>query len=375
MECLSISYKSAPLAMRQNFSFTEEKRREFMERAGALTEGGQCVLLNTCNRTEVYVQGENNLFGKIEAILAELADVTAEDVRQIDRRYCGNAAAGHLFKVACGMESMVLGEDEILGQVRNAYETAKENGYTGYELNTIFQAALTCAKKIKTETLVSKTSVSVATLAANEVFRLPGEEKTVLLIGSSGQIGGIILKNLLSRENIRVIATTRTHRGLYQDSTGRVENVDYADRYAYLDRADVVISATKSPHYTITAQKAAEAMKDSKERLFLDVAVPADIDEQIGEMENCRLITIDDFQALAKQNNEKKQQALEMAGKIVEEELDTLFKVLLFHESSGKISGWKEKYGKLPFEKLLFKFRDELDSSSFAEVLRVLDIE
>lgn len=373
MECISISYKTAEAGKRQKFSFSEEKAQKLLEKMMGLSKIKQCVLLCTCNRTEVYVQGEENCFGRLEEQLARAADVCLDEVRSLVRCYQGKKAVRHLFRVACGMDSMVIGEDEILGQVRNAYVRSEKAGYTGYELNTVFQAALACAKRIKTETKLSKTSVSVATLAANEVFRIPVSPKTVLLIGSSGQVGSTILKNIISHGDIRVIATSRSHQGQYQDGSGLVENVDYKKRYEYIEEADAVISATSSPHYTITAGKAGEAMRTPKERLYLDLSVPADIDEKIAMMENCRLISIDDFQKLAEKNNELKKQAVEDAGEILEEEVGKVYKVLEFHAVSGKLPDWKKKYADYSFEKLLFKLRDELDSESFAAVLAALD--
>lgn len=142
----------------------------------------QCVVLSTCNRMEIYAQGEETCFKELEKVLAKEADADVEWVRGRVRRYHDEKAIRHLFQVVCGMESMVIGEDEILGQTRDAYLFSKERGYTGYELNSIFQAALACAKRVRTETVISRTAVSVATLAANEVFRLSLPRKTVLLI-------------------------------------------------------------------------------------------------------------------------------------------------------------------------------------------------
>ncbi len=343
--------------------------REIME----IAQVEQSVILSTCNRMEIYVQGEGNRFKELEEAAAKAADSDAGWVRGRVRRYQGKKAIRHLFRVVCGMESMVIGEDEILGQTRDAYLFSKERGCTGYELNSIFQAALACAKRVRTETMISKTSVSVATLAASAVFHLPLQEKTVLLIGSSGQMGGIILKNLLSQENIRVIATVRSHNGIYQSSDSGVENVDYQERYRYLEEADAVISATSSPHYTLTAKRVQEAIRTPKERLFLDISMPPDIDADIAGMAQCRLISLDDIQQLAQENNRRKQQALVDAEEILKEDLEKICKVLSFHRFTEAIPGWKERYGQYSAEKLLYLLRDEVDSASFEAVLKVLE--
>ena len=372
MECISISHKTAKSMERQRCFIPKERTEDFLREIMALDGVEQCVVLSTCNRTEIYVQGEGNRFKGLEAVMAEASGSDGEWIRSLARRYQGRKALGHLFRVVCGMESMVIGEDEILGQARDAYMYAKEAGYTGYELNSVFQAALTCAKRVKTQTMISKTSVSVATLAANEIFRLPVQHKTVLLMGSSGQMGGIILKDLLSQENIRIITTVRSHNGRYQSLDPRVENVDYRNRYDYLEEADAVVSATSSPHYTLTAGRVREAVGTPKERLFLDISMPPDLDAEIAAIENCRLVSLDDINRLAEENNRLKQQAIMDAEEILSEELEKLCKVLVFHRFIEKDSRWKERYEEYSAEKLIYKLRDGLDSASFEAVLDVL---
>lgn len=373
MECISISHKTAKSADRQKCHIPEENAESVLREMMELSKVEQCIILSTCNRTEIYVQGEENCFKELEEAVAKTASCDADWVRGRVRRYQGKKAVRHLFRVVCGMESMVIGEDEILGQTRDAYLFSKERGCTGYELNSIFQAALACAKRVKTETMISKTSVSVATLAANEVSHLSLPQKTVLLIGSSGQMGGIILKNLLSQKNIRVIATVRSHNGIYQNNDSRVENVDYQERYRYVEEADAVISATSSPHYTLTAKNVREAIRTPRERLFLDIAMPPDIDADIAGIAQCRLVSLDDIQRLAQENNRKKQQALADAEEILEEDLEKICKVLAFHRFTEAVPGWKERYGRYSAEKLLYLLRDEADSVSFEAVLKVLE--
>ncbi len=416
MECISISHKTASSAERQKCYISKEKAEELLEklRRGAIEkdtdapggmEGGgkqaQCVLLSTCNRTEIYAQNAfeiyvQDAFGWWE----EMADLVGEEVewiRRLARRYQGRRAIRHLFQVTCGMESMVIGEDEILGQVRDAYMRSQKAGCTGYEMNTIFQAALSCAKRVKTQTMLSKTSVSVATLAASEVFRFLAMKKeknkadsgtrmeareqqepianTVLVIGSTGQMGSLICKDLLSREGIRILATARSHQGMLQSGNPRIKNVDYQDRYAYFEEADVILSATSSPHITVTAGQAAAAMKTVKDRLFVDIAMPPDMDEAVGNMEHCRLVTLDDIKQVAQENNRRKQRSLADAKEILEEELEKVCKVLCFHGFTQKNPHWQEVYGACTAEKLLYLLRDELDSASFEAVLGVLEEE
>lgn len=375
MECISISFKSAPEEIRRIFVFTLEEKKQLLEQAE------QAVLLATCNRTEIYATGKESLFPVLERLLAEKSGMEETELRRIAKRFQGKKALEHLYRVTCGMDSMVLGEDEILGQVRQAYLFSCEEHRTGYELNTAFQGALACAKKIKTETDISKASVSIATLVSNEVFRTEnaimreegaqsGREEglRVLLIGGSGKMGSIILKNLLDRGSIHVYATKRNH-SVTDRERSNLTVVDYGDRYRFLEQADVVISSTESPHYTITAGKTAELLKDGRERLFIDIAVPADIDREISALPGCRLIAIDDFRELAGRNNLRKQQAIADAGELMSEELETLYKTLAFHEAAGQLNKWKESFAGCGLDKILFFLRDNLDSDSFQAVL------
>ena len=372
MECISISHKTAASGERQKFYIPGETAGDFLKKVRAAAGVEQCVLLSTCNRTEIYVQGEENRFPGLEETLADFSGSESEQIRNLARRYQGRKALRHLFRVVCGMESMVLGEDEILGQTRDAYMSAKEAGNTGFELNSAFQAALACAKRVKTETMISKTAVSVATLAASEVARLPLSHKTVLLMGSSGKMGSIILKNLLSQKNVRIIATVRSHNGICLSGGGQVTHVDYQERYAALEEADAVISATASPHYTLTAGRVQKAIRSWKERLFLDISMPPDLDVQIGKLAHCRLVALDDVKGLARENNRRKQQAFADAEEILEEELEKLCKTLAFHRFTEVDAQWKERYAGCSGEKLLYLLRDGLDSGSFERVLQTL---
>ena len=378
MECISISFRSAPEEIRKRFAFPAGEAGTG-EREAFLEKAGEAVLLSTCNRTEVYVAGTGSL-ERLEELLSEKSGMAVTQVRRIARRFSGEKACAHLYRVACGMDSMVVGEDEILGQVRSAYLFSSERGRCGYELNAVFQGALACAKKIKTETMISKSSVSVATLACAELFRFEKQHKEteegelqVLLIGGSGKMGGSVLKNLLGREGIHVYASRRSH-GLGERESSRLSFVDYGEKYRYLDQADLIVSATESPHYTLTAEEVGESLRrgQKKKRLFIDIAVPADLDRQIASFPDCRLIGMDDFGRLAQENNRKKQQAVLDAGELLEEALEELYKSLLFHETAGELERIRERFAGYSVERFLFYLRDRLDAASLKTVLEAL---
>ena len=330
MFCITLNFRNADVSVREKYALSPEIMKEI--KTG--------VLLNTCNRTELYAQGSpycivNRYFA---------------DAKQYLRIYENERAMEHLFRVACGLDSMVLGEDEILGQVKDAYRYSLENGYSDYELNMAFQAAIACAKKIKTDTLLSKSSVSVATLAASLCQKYKSGKATVLLIGGSGDIGGKVLQNLISIGGFDIYATVRAHR-----IKNAVHLIEYQNRYEYLQKADIVISATNSPHFTVTADKT-----DGKERLYLDLAVPRDIDSAIPGV-----ITIDDLNALASENHQIKQSALETAEEMLKEQLDTLLKELYLHQIMP-LNISTERKG------FIYDFRDKATADEFAAFCRVI---
>ena len=370
MDCLSLSYKNADVELREKLAFTGCQTAEISDRLCCLGSVQECVLLCTCNRTELYYNGNENAKDEIISILSEAAELESERLKKYLLYFSGDKAIYHLFKVASGIESMVVGEDEILGQTKKAYFAACEAGTVAYELNMIFQAAITCAKKIKTETKLSKSSVSVATLAAAEAAK---NCRNILVIGANGKTGSTVVKNLISYKNVNVKAAMRkyhTHGVSFSEKA--VEIIDYHKRYEYINHTDCIISATSSPHYTVTLYDLKQYVGDDKNRLFIDLAVPPDIDPAVGEYGNARLINIDYFEELARKNNEIKLSSVREAEEIIQAETDQLKKELLFHDFLPLLDLVKEKMQQKPFEDLLYKMKSEADSNAFLQFINVL---
>lgn len=359
MKALGISYKTAPVSVREKLSFDSVKRAELRAVLG------HSVVLCTCNRTELYFTDTS-----VDAA-GFLAKYSGFDrIPEYLHTYEGESALRHLFRVASGIDSMLIGEDEILRQVKEAYAESVESGSTDYELNTAFQAAITCAKRVKTETALSKTPVSAATIAANEAAKL-GDNVNVLMIGASGKIGSSTLKNLLPRANVHITQTARAHTAGTVQYEG-VRTVPYDERYDFAESADCIISATSSPHFTLTKERLKAALHTAKPRLLIDLAVPPDIERGAAELAGVRLIGIDDLGELARKNNELKMSAAEQAELIINEELDELQKKLAFHSFLPRLDEAREAAEHLTFDELLYKLRDGLDSRQFTAVLNIL---
>ena len=353
---LSISHRQAPVEIRKQFSFDREQTRRFLSRMKEEPGVWGSVLVSTCNRTEVYFSGERKAVDAVQELLAGEMAADIRLLRRFFRIYQGQKAAEHLFRVTGGLDSMVLGEDEILGQIRTAYNTAREEQSADYYINALFQRALKSAKRIKTETCLSKSSVSIATLSAAQAVQFREGEKKVLLLGATGQMGSLIAKNLSGRKDIRLFAAVRRRcPAVLMENAAQIA---YGERYSYIDQADIVISATASPHYTITYEACRAAVKTQKHRLFLDIAVPNDIDPDIALLEGAQLRNIDYFQKIANEHMNQKEEGLLQAERLIEKEREEAEKELIFHDFLPSLPGLMECLGDKNARQLFYLMKD-----------------
>lgn len=389
MYCISINHKTADIEVRKRLAFSENEQIGFIRAVlgGTDDNARQCVLLCTCNRTEVYFDGDENTAEQAMKLLAEHGGFETDGLAPYVMRFADGGAISHLFRTAAGLDSMVIGEDEILRQLKSSYALAKENGAADGDFNMIFQSAFACAKKIKTQTSLSKIPISVASLAAKEAIFFSDDVINVLVIGASGKTGMTVLRNLAAHRNVRLFATLRRRNAsggigdfqsqqinalwkLGQDF--RPENgirfTDYADRYDMLDRADCVISATSGPHYTITARDAKAHIKTAKPRLFIDLAVPPDIDGAVAKLDGARLTGIDYFERLAAENNARKADSAQTAAEIIDKETDELKKELAFRKFVPHMDGLKG----LDATNIIYKLKSALNYEQLTAVLNAI---
>ena len=384
---ISISHQNAPLVIRELFAFQKQVQIDLMRQMLERGYAAECVVISTCNRTEVYTYSERteSNFTQMQNLLLEFAEASdVENIGDYVRFYSGTGAVRHLFQVAAGLRSMVMGEDQILGQVKRAHEQAREAGVCDVYLNTLFRYAVTCAKRIKTDTKLSKTSVSTATLAVKAAEEALGGlgGKKVMVIGGTGEIGGIVLKNLCSMKGLHIYSTIRnitlSHDAHLKSESSQV--IDYKDRYSYVDEMDVVISATSSPHYTLTYHKIRERIHTEKPRVFVDLAVPVDIEEAVTEIPRTFLYNMDDMEALAKANNQAKKQAAREAGEILKEYEEEFMCWMIFQQSMPQIEKTKEwmlaeaekKGFSKAIDKLFYRLREQASPDELEAIFRCL---
>lgn len=369
MFCISVSFKKTPIEIRQQFAFSQEEQIAFLSCLldKQMITGG--VIVSTCNRSELYFTGNICQMEMIENILSAQKQISKEQIKKYCLYYQGQKAVRHLYKVTCGLDSMVLGEDEILRQVKEAYLFADDCGYTNSELNILFQGAFNCAKQAKSETMLSNTPVSIGTLTANTVeehLKSNGNrDMPVLVIGATGKIGSIVAKDLISK-GISVIGTRRSHaRDIFLQEHKHMQWIDFDKRYEAVTQAAAIVSATSSPHYTLTKEEFLKYRK-STDYLLIDLAVPYDIDKELGSLQGISLLDIDYFRTLSKENHNIKFGELEKAEQILAECVEEVLKKLYIRDFQEKMAAQHEEKW---FQKMTFYLRDVLDSEQLLAVL------
>jgi glutamyl-tRNA reductase len=302
---IGLSHHSSSVTIRERFAFAEARIPAALESLKINGQFEEAVILSTCNRVEIYAASALN--GKLAFEMLQDFLVTIHDYRDpiTDEIYKLSEphSLHHLFKVACGLDSMVLGETEILGQLKKAYDVALQHGHTGRRLNKAFQRAFNVAKQIRTETNIQRGSVSVGSVAvelAEKIFSNLNERE-VLVIGA-GDTSEKTARALLSRGAKGVLVSNRSHDravALAAELGGRaIHFEEWAKEFA---RIDIVISSTSAPHYILDRAKLEPLMKSRRNRplLLVDIAVPRDIDPEVNLMENVYVYNIDDLQTIA----------------------------------------------------------------------------
>lgn len=369
MYCISVSHKTTPAEIRQLFSFSVEEQKNFSNKLLFEKKVNGCIIVSTCNRSEIYFTGKAEYIDYVEEAISEFKGIVQRDIKKHYMIYSGKKAVRHLFKVACGLDSMVLGEDEILRQVKEAYLYSLDIGHTNSELNIIFQGAFNYSKKIKTTTKLSKTSVSIGTLTANKVLDFvkenAGYKSCVLLVGAGGKIGSIVAKNMLDK-GIEVIGTSRKHNNENSAIANvRLKMVDFDRRYQYISQINVIISATASPHYTFTYDELSCSLDSKKKYMVIDLAVPYDVDKKIGSLNNVELFDIDYFKCASKENSNIKLEELEKAELLLEECVEDTLKKMYLREFKWDDNYVHEEW----FDKMIYYLKESLDSDHFKCVL------
>ncbi|RTE87425.1 MULTISPECIES: glutamyl-tRNA reductase [Gammaproteobacteria] len=318
---VGINHTTATVDIRERVAFQPkqlESALQSMLQQGLATES---VILSTCNRTELYFCAEQDNLEQVIEWLAMYHQVSKEELGEYVYQHQDELAIQHLMKVASGLDSLVLGEPQILGQVKEAYQAARNAGAIGSVFDRLFQNTFSAAKSVRTETQIGQNAVSVAYSAVNLAKHIfDSLEKAEVLIVGAGDTAELAARHLKDQGVRKLNVANRTQERAEELTSvvgGKAWSLDQLQHL--LPQADIVISSTASPVPVIGKGWVETAIKQRKHKpmLFIDLAVPRDIEEEVGELNDVYLYTVDDLQKIVSQNKEQRQQAAKEASEII----------------------------------------------------------
>ena len=317
---IGINHNLAPINIREHVSFTDVQKIEainyFLDR-----DIDEVVILSTCNRSEIYIQAKN-----IDEKIKFLEDFyerffNVADIKEYLFSKKNTSAVEHLFKVASGLDSIVLGEDQILGQVKDAHDFSMQLGSSKKIFNKLFREAINVAKDIKNTTKISHQPLSISYIGVKFIQSKIGklEGKKALLIGM-GKMNKLTIK-YLKEEKLDTIYVSNRNHGKIMELESKFKNIipiRYEDRYKVMNDIDIVISATSSPHMVIRYD---EMPKIQKKILMMDIALPRDIDPKINKLENIEIYDIDNLKDIQDKNDNKRKELAKIGSKMISEKI------------------------------------------------------
>ncbi len=322
---MGLNHNTAPVALRECLAFTKEEAEEFLRKLNNDTYINELLIFSTCNRVEVLFTSKNSkeAIKAVKSHISEFKKIETEKYEKALYIYFNEQAVRHIFKVASSLDSMVIGEPQILGQVKEAYSMATENNSSGVILNRLLHRTFFVAKKVRSETGIGDNAVSISYAAIELGRKIFGslEGKNVLLIGA-GEMAELAVEHLIHNRTGDIFVANRTFKravDLAERFNGQA--IDVEEIPESLQLVDIIISSTGSPGYMITRNQVKQKMRKRKNRpiFFIDIAVPRDIDPSINRLNNTYVYDIDDLKGIIDENiGERKNEAIK-GERIVDE--------------------------------------------------------
>jgi glutamyl-tRNA reductase len=345
---IGINHQTAPVAIREKVAFTPSTLVGALKDYARRKTKAELVILSTCNRTEVFANSEQI---SIEALSVWLADIHQIELGTLDQhlyRYENESAITHLMQVACGLDSLILGEPQILGQVKQAFSEAKHVGTVNGHFDRIFQNTFSVAKKVRTQTDIGANAVSVAFAAvqlAKQIFSNLSYSH-VMLIGA-GETIELVAKHLAQYDLKKITVANRTlaNAQILADALQtESEAITISEIPERLSKADIVISSTASALPILGQGAVASALKERKYKpmLLIDLAVPRDIEEQVSDIDDVYLYTVDDLQHIVQQNVANREQAASEANQIIQQYVSKMVLWLQQHKKIDLIKTYRD---------------------------------
>lgn len=320
---IGINHKTAPVAIREKFSFSSGRTVEVNRLLKENVSLAENLILSTCNRVEIYAVANHNkdYVDNIKNFLTKFHNLNLLDYQDKIYIYKDKEAVRHLFRVAAGLDSMVIGEMEILGQVKKAYQDARESLTTGKALNRLFEKAFNTAKKLRTDTFIGWGPVSVSSLAVKLAEKILGglSDKTVLIVGT-GIIGEQVALYLKKGGIKSILVTNRTfEKAKSLSDKFSAAALPFEDFRSKLAETDIIIASTGAPHCIIRKSDILSIMPKRKLRplFIIDLAVPRDVEAEVNKIDNAYLYNIDDLDKIVKENIKLRKSELDKCSDII----------------------------------------------------------
>jgi glutamyl-tRNA reductase len=359
---VGLSHKTASVEIREKVAFAPNQMEKPLQEVVTLPDITEALIVSTCNRVEIYATTHDiaAAMARLKRFLADYHQISLETLEQHLYSHHGEEAIRHLFRVASSLDSMVVGEPQILGQIKTAYGFAAEYKSSGVILNRFLHKAFSVAKRVRTETRIASSAVSVSFAAVELAKKIFGDlsDKTVLLIGA-GEMCELAAKHFLNNGVRGVMVTNRTFERaerLAEEFGGRA--IRFEDLLDQIHRADIILSSTGAPHYIIGQKDVEEVIRQRRQKpmFFIDIAVPRDIDPKVNDVQNVYLYDMDDLQGVVASNLEGRSKEAEKAEEIVSQEI-------------GQFSKWLSS---LEITPTIVALRTQFDEIRRAELIRTL---
>jgi glutamyl-tRNA reductase len=344
-----VSHKTAPVEVRERLAFREESLPAALADLKAREGVAEAVILSTCNRVEITVTTDDSADPQaiVDSFLADQKAIETETVGPCLYRHEGSEAIHHLFRVASSLDSMVVGEPQILGQLKAAYASAKTCGTLCGWLEALMTRAFSVAKRVRSETGIGQMAVSVSYAAVELARKIFGslENRTIMIVGA-GKMSELAARHLRRSGASHVFVTNRTHeRAVEMAQLFQGTPVEYTRFVSMLPEVDIVITSSGAPHYILHKDEMQRviAARRNKPMFLIDIAVPRNIEPTVNDVDNVYLYDIDDLQEVVNSNLRERMKEAEHAEALVKEEVDRMLARLKVAEVTPTIVGLQEQ--------------------------------
>ncbi|PLX78249.1 MAG: glutamyl-tRNA reductase [Desulfuromonas sp.] len=373
---VGLSHKTAPVEIRERVAFAPTAMEEPLQQLLGLSAIAEGIIVSTCNRVEFYATSRDPdaAISQLKRFMASYHQLTPEELETHLYDYQGEEAIRHVFRVSASLDSMVIGEPQILGQIKTAYGYATEFKTVGLILNRFLHKAFSVAKRVRTETNIAGNAVSVSFAAVELARKIFGqlEGKTVMLIGA-GEMCELAARHFVNNGISQVLVTNRTFaraEKLANEFTGLP--IPFEDYIEQLYRADIVLASTGAPNFILDRPQVEGIIKRRKHKpmFFIDIAVPRDIDPKVNDVDNVYLYDVDDLQGVVQANLKERQKESRKAEAIIDQEIGTFHSWLATLEVKPTIVSLRQKFEQIrrgEVEKSLKNLKD-LDAKQLKSI-------